>query len=238
VVRLARAAALKSSARLSAAEIIQKEIAARGFLENWMLDAKDSNPFYKHPLFAESHNKFDWPKAINGSWQFGHRRSRGYASLEFFWNKECGNCGATYLNGSSKAFRIKCCKDSLYDGTCPPLQPLIDEIGNLIVEDSEFRRLGHSYNNRLSYGATGVENEKGGGFEKRGPVSSVTISGRLYHFIGQQSSLNVSSGIGAIFFDQPSRIAEDSSLSNKLDSEVLQIAYEVNFDYFACIYYF
>jgi hypothetical protein len=238
VVRSSKAATLNASIRLNASEIREKEIAARGFIENWMLDAKDSNPYYKHALFAESHNKYDWPKAINESWQFGYRRTPGYVSLEFFWNKECGNCGATYLNGSSKAFRMKCCKDSLFDGKCPPLQPLIDDIGNLIIGDSEFRRLGHSYNNRLSYGATGVDNEKGGGFEKRGPVSAVTISGRLYHFIGKQSSLNVSSGIGAIFFDQPSRVAEDSSLSNKLDPQVLQIAYEVNFDYFACRFYF
>jgi hypothetical protein len=126
-VRLSNAAALNTSIRLNALEIREKEIAARGFIENWMLDAKDSNPYYKHALFPESHNKHDWPKAIKGSWQFGYRRTRGYVSLEFFWNKECGNCGATYLNGSSKNFSMKCCKDSLYDGKCPLLQPLIND---------------------------------------------------------------------------------------------------------------
>lgn len=104
---------------------------------------------------------------------------------------------ATYLNGCSNAFRLKCCKDSLFGGVCPPLEPLIDEIGQLVVDSSDFCRNAHSHSNRLSFGATGVDNDKGGGYEKRGPVSSVTAMGRLYHFIGDQSSINAFSGLGA-----------------------------------------
>ena len=195
----------------------------RDLFDNWMLDTKHCNPYYNHSLFKESHNKYDWHKASKGSWRIGHQRTTGYKSLEFFWNKLCGNCGATYLNGSSKAFRIKCCKDSLFGGVCPPLEPLIDEIGELVLDSAEFCRNAHSYNNRLSFGATGVDNDKGGGYEKRGPVSSVTAMGRLYHFIGDQSSINASSGLGAISFDQPGTVALDSNgqLSNHLHSETL-----------------
>jgi exonuclease VII large subunit len=57
-VRLSKAAASKTYNRLNASEIRDKEIAGRGFIENWMLDAKDSNPFYKHALFPESHNSY------------------------------------------------------------------------------------------------------------------------------------------------------------------------------------
>jgi hypothetical protein len=38
----------------------------------------------------------------------------------------------------------------------------------------------------------------------KGPVSCVTVAGRLYHFVGDQNSLNLSSGLGYLFFGQPS----------------------------------
>ena len=69
-------------------------------------------------------------KAINGSWQFGYRKQRGYKSLEFFWSECCGNCSATYLNGSSESFKSKCCRN-LYNNKCPDNTPLIPVVKRL-----------------------------------------------------------------------------------------------------------
>ena len=61
-----------------------------------------------------------------------------------------------------------------------------------------------TYNNLLAFGATGVDNLRGGGWEKgfRGPAA-VTMSGRTYHTTVDQSSSNLSSGVGYMFFDCP-----------------------------------
>ncbi len=64
--------------------------AIRGYFENWMLETKLCNPYYEHSSFKESHNKYNWHKAIESSYRFGHRRSKGYKSLEFFL--ECNVC--------------------------------------------------------------------------------------------------------------------------------------------------
>jgi hypothetical protein len=168
------------------------KIATEGFVCNFNLPFSFRNPFYKNwEYFKNSHNKYDWQKAIAQSWHFGHRRQPGYNSLEFHWSEECGFCHASCLKGSSKTFRMKCCKHSQI-GSCEELQPLIPEIVTVLQTSSNFGRQSHGYNNRLSFGATGVDNGKGGKFENKGPVSCVTIAGRLYHILGDQNSLTIS----------------------------------------------
>lgn len=63
---------------------------------------------------------------------------------------------------------------------------------------------------------------EGGKFEKRGPISSVTIKGRTYHFIMDQSTNKISSPLGIIMLDQP------LSYENEfVDAEILQEIFEV-----------
>jgi hypothetical protein len=205
-----------------------EEIATEDYLSNFNLPVSDRNAFYKNwDYFKDSHNKYDWPKAISESWQFGHRRQPGYTSLEFHWSEECGLCHTSYLNGSSSAFRMKCCKLGQM-GSCEDLQPLIPEILTALETSPNFGRQSHGYNNKLSFGATGVDNSKGGKFENRGPVSSVTIAGRLYHFLGNQNSLNISSGLGYLFFGQPISDSIGANENNRLDPAILDDIFDVS----------
>jgi hypothetical protein len=59
-------------------------------------------------------------------------------------------------------------------------------------------------------------------------ATCVTIAGRLYHFVGNQNSLNISSGLGYLFFGQP---ISDSNIDNenkRLDSVILDYIFEVS----------
>jgi hypothetical protein len=114
-------------------------------------------------------------------------------------------------------------------GTCQDLKPLIPEIFTALETSSTFARQSHGYNNRLSFGATGVDNGKGGQFENRGPVSSVTIAGRLYHFLGVQNALNMSSGLGYLFFGQPISDSIGDNGQNRLDPGILDSIFDVSY---------
>jgi hypothetical protein len=61
-----------------------------------------------------------------------------------------------------------------------------------------------TYNNILAFGATAVDNDSGGGFENnfRG-THAITIRGRIYHKLHDQSSSDPSSGMGFYLFDYP-----------------------------------
>jgi hypothetical protein len=86
----------------------------------------------------------------------------------------CGACGTSYLNDSSENFRGKCCK-TIQNESCRELQPLIPEVLNVLKSLPNFGRQLHGYDNRISFGATGVENAKGGKFKNKGPVFCVRL---------------------------------------------------------------
>ena len=65
--------------RCRRANDLEIDLSKKDFFDNLVFDdPKECNAFYTHHLFKESHNKFDWRKATNGSWQFGYRKQRGY----------------------------------------------------------------------------------------------------------------------------------------------------------------
>jgi hypothetical protein len=84
-----------------------------------------------------------------------------------------------------------------------------------------------TYNNLLSFGSVGVDNKRGGGFEKgfKGPHAA-TINGRTYHKTHDQSSSNPSSGLGYIFFDNLQKLNENSEKFEELNQNILQSIYE------------
>ena len=128
-------------------------------------DQINRNPYYYHELLPESNNKYNWFRALR-SWRFGYKKQRGYESLELYWEIQCGNCGNLYLTGSSEEFIGKCCNPiekamndpERYD--YPKLEALTPYLRSL-TSDKEFCHSSHCYNNRLAFGATGVENDEG-----------------------------------------------------------------------------
>jgi hypothetical protein len=203
------------------------------FFENFDRETKDCNGYYPHDKFVNSHNDNDWAKAKESE-MFGYQKMRGYQSLELFWNKKCEYCHAMYLDGETPAFMKKCCGSFKFHGMeceptgLPDLKPLLPSIKKAIAEEPvHMSKYAQTYNNLLSFGATGVENKRGGGFERgfRGPHAA-TINGRTYHKTHDQSSSNPSSGLGYIFFDNLQKLNENSEKFEDLRQDILQGIYE------------
>jgi hypothetical protein len=203
------------------------------YYDNFDKETKECNCYYTHHEFVKSHNMNDWEKAKESE-VFGFQRMKGHQSLELYWNKKCGECHAMYLNGESQAFMKKCCGSFKPHGmSCeptgvadlPPLLPSIKEaINNYPVHMSKYSQ---TYNNLLSFGAIGVDNKRGGGFEKgfKGPHAA-TLNGRTYHKTHDQSSSNPSSGLGYIFFDNLQKLNENSEKFEDMKQDILQTVYE------------
>jgi len=203
------------------------------FFDNFDRVTEECNGYYPHDKFVNSHNDNDWAKAKESE-MFGYQKMRGYQSLELFWNKKCEYCHAMYLDGETPAFMKKCCGSFKFHGMeceptgLPDLKPLLPSIKKAIAEEPvHMSKYAQTYNNLLSFGATGVENKRGGGFERgfRGPHAA-TINGRTYHKTHDQSSSNPSSGLGYIFFDNLQKLNENSEKFEDLRHDILQVIYE------------
>ena len=142
--------------------------------------------------------------------QIGQQRYRGTHNQRFLpiqqvWDDEnpCSYCHAVYLKSVSKSARKRCCNNGAYlmsDSDFPKLEPLPESLKWLCLERGEhFGKLSAKYNNILSIGSTGVENEKGGGYEKIVGDSAVKMNGRSYHFLN--TSARKMSGINYYTFD-------------------------------------
>jgi hypothetical protein len=106
-------------------------------------------------------------------------------------------------------FLKKCCLDG-YVQQCPQypqLEPLDDVILDAIKSNhNNFSRNSSTYNNILSFGATGVENDKGGGWCRVKGHHSAKINGRTYHTVHKAESADPSGGISYFTFDLPTDV--------------------------------
>ena len=204
-----RALNAASHARLLEERSIE-EMKTKGYEDNFVLPTKECNPYYQNDKFVKSNAENDWFNAIKSDKWFGFRRVRGYKSLQYFWNRFCPNCGCRFLSGQSDAFLSKCCRTT-QEASYPPERPLTPAILKAIKDDpAEMSANATTINNILAFGATCVDNDNGGGFQKdfRGP-HSVTIKGKTYHKTHVQKQLNPSSGLGVMFFENSQNIAGD-----------------------------
>ena len=123
------------------------------------------------------------------------------------------HCGRVWLKSTPQSSRFRCCfKGKANDSNTnwPKLDPLPREIMDIIFGEScinlrnangdvviahslqnnidHFSRNSARYNGILSISATGVDNGKGGGWERiRGP-HAVKLCGRTYHYIPKSNS--------------------------------------------------
>jgi hypothetical protein len=97
----------------------------------------------------------------------------------------CRHCGYIWLKSSEAGLRKKCCQNGiLWNETSPfILLPLPEELEQGFFND-EFVKGSNQFNNILSLGAIGIDNEQpNAGWDIiRGP-HSVRLSGRTYHYI-------------------------------------------------------
>ena len=71
-----------------------------------------------------------------------------------------------------------------------------------------FGRLSSTYNNILAISAVGVENERGGGWERMLGDHSVTMNGRTYTYLPQaKTGTQMSGGISYFTFDKTAELA-------------------------------
>jgi hypothetical protein len=95
------------------------------------------------------------------------------------------------------------------------LAPLPPYLYYVIVNDERFSRVSSTYNNILSFAATGVSNDSSGGFVNSAQGDScVTINGRTYHFFPTASNVNPSGGLSYFIFDLPEAVKRHADLCN------------------------
>jgi hypothetical protein len=142
--------------------------------------------------------------------QIEQQRYRGthnqrFLPIQQIWDDEnpCGYCYAVYLKSVPKSARKRCCNNGAYlmsDSNFPKMEMLPESLKWLCLERGEhFGKLSAKYNNILSIASTGVENDKGGGYEKIMGDSAVKMNGRSYHFLN--TSARKLSGINYYTFD-------------------------------------
>jgi hypothetical protein len=132
-------------------------------------------------------------------------RHQRFLPIQQIWDDEnpCGYCFAVYLKSVTKSARKRCCNNGAYlmsDSNFPKMEMLPESLKWLCLERGEhFGKLSAKYNNILSIASTGVENDKGGGYEKIVGDSAVKMNGRSYHFLN--TSARKLSGINYYTFD-------------------------------------
>jgi hypothetical protein len=158
---------------------------------------------------------------------------RKFMPIEQEWSVSCDKCQCMHLASDAKVFLRKCCLDGkdLQFSDYPNLEPLDEVIVAAITADvsGNFSRNSSSYNNMLAFGATGVENESGGGWRKVKGNHSVTMNGRTYHYLTKASSSDPSGALSYFTFDMPENLQSHcasinsgmSSLKHRMDENLL-----------------
>jgi len=109
-----------------------------------------------------------------------------YATISQSWDyaNPCVHCGYIYLVADTN--RNQCCMNgrALDDTYFPPLLPMPPELNHLALNRIEHMNSNSTYyNNLLALGAVGVDNGKGGGYEKLVGDHALKLNGRTYHFL-------------------------------------------------------
>gem|GEM_PF-2308791 len=121
----------------------------------------------------------------------GRRTVVRFKSLRLQWNiaNPCPHCGCVlFFVGDEPKIRQKCCSNGHIlrnNNSFPHLRPLPPALLNYCLNyKNHMGRNAVSYNNLLSLGACGIENEsESGGFETIHGDHSLLLHGRTYHFL-------------------------------------------------------
>jgi hypothetical protein len=149
--------------------------------------------------------------------QAAHARYLTFQRVEQTWDDEnpCKFCFYVPLKSQrNKKGPSPCCHDGEYlkeTSAYPKLDPLPEGLKRLCLERGEhFGNASARYNNILSIGSTGVENSKGGGYEKVIGDHAVKMNGRSYHFLSKKAS----GGLNYFTFDGLARAEDHATLLN------------------------
>jgi len=121
-----------------------------------------------------------------------HGRSRAHMEVQQTWDYEypCEFCGKVWLKNNSKGTRSLCCMSGKIfshemQGIFPHLQRMPVFMQKLTEPDVAcvFGLASNVYNNMLALGAVGVDNGKGGGWDKIHGPHAMRLSGRTYHYL-------------------------------------------------------
>jgi ribosomal protein L37AE/L43A len=149
-----------------------------------------------------------------------------FVSMKQEWDDEhpCPYCHCTFLKSVKKKARRRCCNNGEYlqlECAFPKLEILPETLKWLCLQRGEhFGKSSAKYNNILSIGSTGVENNKGGGYEAIMGDSAVKMNGRSYHFLSNTGRRF--SGINYFTFDglEDAQIHLDQLNSNMSEGKV------------------
>ena len=146
---------------------------------------------------------------------------KNFENTSISWSSYCQyGCGYIHLNKSVNE-RKKCCMQGAVDwvATCFPKLYCVTPVISKILQNNtdKFSKSSTTYNNVLAFAATGVDNERGGGWEKDmlGP-HAVKLNGRTYHFLmGATNSTDPSCGLSYFVFDTRSALAAHGDKFNR-----------------------
>ena len=151
------------------------------------------------------------------------------------WNQECRHgCGYIHLSSSTSSTKKKCCANGVLSSVSENFnEELMMKVGldelpfflKRVLSDGSFRQDCAKYNNLFAMAATKVCNYcDDPGYTNRGPgTHSVTLTGRIVHFIRNINSTNKNScGMPHFVFDTSASRACSSECGN-LKEEVLEI---------------
>jgi len=122
-------------------------------------------------------------------------------------------CCAIHLKCDNSKEREKCCLNGLAlskNSNFPKLVPLPENIKYFAMDRfcHHFSKKSSYYNNVLSFATIGVDNGKGGGYEKIIGNHAVKINGRTYHTLQDSSKKNA--GINYFTFDAFHELSKNS----------------------------
>ena len=144
-----------------------------------------------------------------------------FIDINQHWSKECEHCGCMHLQSATPSMLRNCCDygrlaehgalEEKYK-----LEYMTQKMQEMMLQGTEhFSRLSSTYNNMFAFGTVCVENEHGGGFEKRVGDHAVTICGRTYSYVpkANSGSADPSGGISYFTFD----IENERALENHIN---------------------
>ena len=157
------------------------------------------------------------------------RRRTRFVEYKQEWSIVCQYCGCLHLSSASDAELRRCCLCGAIDEfptyVYERLSPLPPYLFYVIVNDNTFSRNSSTYNNILSFAATGVANDSNGGFVNSSQGDNcVTINGRSYHFFPTASNIDPSGGLSyfiLFILDLPEAVKRHAEICNRnYDGEI------------------
>jgi hypothetical protein len=160
--------------------------------------------------------------------RYSHQRRANAKQIRQHWDIDnpCLHCGRIWLESSEAGLRRKCCRNGdLWDINSPfILEPLPYILEKAFELNSPIVKASNQYNNILSLGAVGIDNDKvTPGWDVITGAHSVRLSGKTYHYI---AASNTRGGIQYFLHDGRNEQLAAHGRERDVDVPTLELIFE------------